>query len=156
MSGLHTARCVAVGCGRFVRAGEIFCRRHAVDDDGSIEDEPEEPAAEERAAAHRARSAEFRRRLAEGDYRSLFDEQIARAMAQAATGEGVFDELGALRFVMARLLFEEDDLTRLATNVARVAGVAVQTARAQKLLNGEAAVRFTDAVTRILIELDGE
>jgi hypothetical protein len=57
---------------------------------------------------------------------------------------------------MARLLFEEEDLTHLATNVARVAGVAVQTARAQKLLNGEAAVRFTDAVTRILIELDGE
>lgn len=150
MSGNHAARCMAVGCGRFVRTGEIFCRRHAVDDEHDVETlAPDE-------SAHRQRSAEFRRRLAEGDYRSLFDEQIARAMAQAAAGDGVFDELGALRFVMARLLFEEEDLTHLATNVARVAGVAVQTARAQKLLNGEAAVRFTDAVTRILIELDGE
>ena len=150
MSGLHAGRCMAVGCGRFVRAGELFCRRHAGGQDGAGWDD-----ADEREDTHRARSAEFRRRLAEGDYRSLFDEQIGRAMVQAASGEGVFDELGALRFVMARLLFEEDDLSRLATNVARVAGVAVQTARAQKLLNGEAATRFTDAVTRILIELDG-
>lgn len=149
MSGMHAARCMAVGCGRFVRAGELFCRRHAADEDGM-----DEPGAGE--DEHRARSAEFRRRLAEGDYRSLFDEQIARAMAQAASGEGVFDELGALRFVMARLLFEEEDLTELATNVAKVAGVAVQTARAQKLLNGDAAMRFTDAVTRILMEIDGE
>jgi hypothetical protein len=156
MSGYHAARCMAVGCGRFVRAGELFCRRHAVDEDGFDGAEPGETGASDRAQAHRARSAEFRRRLAEGDYRSLFDEQIARAMAQAASGEGVFDELGALRFVMARLLFEEDDLTELATNVAKVAGVAVQTARAQKLLNGDAAMRFTDAVTRILMELDGE
>lgn len=151
MSGAHTARCLAVGCGRFVRAGELFCRRHAAD-----EAELGAPVEDERTDEHRARSAEFRRRLAEGDYRSLFDEQIARAMAQAASGEGVFDELGALRFVMARLLFEEDDLTELATNVAKVAGVAVQTARAQKLLNGDAAMKFTDAVTRILMELDGE
>lgn len=150
MSGYHAARCMAIGCGRFVRAGELFCSRHAVDEE--YEATPLDPD----ETAHRQRSAEFRRRLAEGDYRSLFDEQIARAMAQAASGDGVFDELGALRFVMARLLFEEEDLTQLATNVARVAGVAVQTARAQKLLNGEAAARFTDAVTRILMELDGE
>lgn len=156
MSGHVAARCMAVGCGRFVRAGEHFCRRHTLDDDVGDDISTAGEDAGAQAETRRERSAEFRRRLAEGDYRSLFDEQLARAMAQAASGEGVFDELGALRFVMARLLFEEDDLTELATNVARVAGVAVQTARAQKLLNGDAATRFTDAVTHILMELDGD
>lgn len=158
MSGQPPARCMAVGCGRFVRAGELFCRRHTVDDGVDPGDtergDGDDAGAEE--TARRQRSAEFRRRLAAGNYRALFDEQVARAMTQAANGDGVLDELGALRFVMARLLFEEDDLTRLATNVARVAGAAVRTARAQKLLNGDAGMRFTDAVTRILMELDGE
>ena len=75
-------------------------------------------------------------------------------IAQAAAERGVLEEIGALRLVLARLLVEEDDLTKLAANVARVASVAVQAARAQRTIDGEVAQSLTEALTQILIEMD--
>jgi len=110
---------------------------------------------EQQARQERARRAKrFRERLEAGNYRSLFDDYLARVIAQAAAERGVLEEIGALRLVLARLLVEEDDLTKLAANVARVASVAVQAARAQRAIDGEVAQSLTEALTQILIEMD--
>ena len=74
---------------------------------------------------------------------------------QAAAEEGLADEIGILRIVLARLLLEETDPAQLAESVARVTGVAVQAARAQRAISGEQAAGITEAVTQLLIELDG-
>ncbi|MBA2278241.1 MAG: hypothetical protein H0W06_10815 [Chloroflexia bacterium] len=100
------------------------------------------------------RAKRFRERLEEGNYRALFDASLARVIAEAAAERGLVEEIGALRLVLARLLVEEDDLSKLAANVARVASVAVQAARAQRAMSGEVAQGLTEALTRILIELD--
>mgnify|MGYP001445024594 FL=1 len=77
-------------------------------------------------------------------------------IAQAAAEASVNHELGALRYVLARLLAEEEDPIALAKAVARVASVSVQAARAQRAISGAVADSLTDAVTQILIELGGE
>jgi hypothetical protein len=109
------------------------------------------------ARQERARRAKrFRERLEEGNYRALFDDYLARVITEAAAERGLVEEIGALRLVLARLLVEEDDLSKLAANVARVASVAVQAARAQRAITGEVAQGLTEALTQILIELDGD
>ena len=117
-------------------------------DDGEIGD----------GAAARARRATeaFRRRLEAGDYRGLYDRRLSGVIAQAASERSLDDEIGALRFVLARLLAEEQeqDAAKLAASVARVVGVAVQAARAQRAIGGELADGLTEALTQILAEFD--
>ena len=143
-------RCAAPGCGRFVARGNAGCARHAdmatalahpIELMGTIElDE---------------RAAEFERRLARGDYRHLFGEVLREIIRQAANEPGLADEIGVLRIVLARLLVEESDPKHLAASVSRVAAVAIQAARAQRAITGAQADGLTDAITRILIEMDG-
>jgi hypothetical protein len=145
---LARQRCATPGCGRFVRQGATWCRVHEDDDLGTAiagfgEDE--------RAAV----AVEFRRRLDEGDYRRLFDEKLKEVIAQAAVERGLADEIGALRVVLARLLLEEDDLSKLVAGVARLASVTVQAARAQRAIVGDQADGLTEAIAQILAELDG-
>lgn len=167
------ARCTSPGCGRFVRAGQRLCARHHAGPPDAVPERAGSLAAlltngpgrpgrpndedlhEQQARQERARRAKrFRERLEAGNYRSLFDDYLARVIAQAAAERGVLEEIGALRLVLARLLVEEDDLTKLAANVARVASVAVQAARAQRAIDGEVAQSLTEALTQILIEMD--
>ncbi|MGI8977064.1 MAG: hypothetical protein ACR2GS_10120 [Thermomicrobiales bacterium] len=139
-------RCQASGCGRFVRAGSSFCGKH----------NPLSDVAVALADQSELRS-KFRERVERGDYAGLFDDHLSQVMRQAATAvaeRGLTDEIGALRYVLARLLMEEDDLTKLAANVTRVTSVAVQAARAQRAISGEVAQGLTSALTQILTELD--
>ena len=153
-------RCAVAGCPNWARPGAAVC--------ASCQREPKhprptpiEPTFAERAhdaeADRRAAAAqEFRRRLANGDYARLFGDDLAQVIAQAAAEASVNHELGALRYVLARLLAEEEDPIALAKAVARVASVSVQAARAQRAISGAVADSLTDAVTQILIELGGE
>lgn len=140
-------RCAAPGCGRYVARGTVWCTRHASEVDGEI-GPPELDALDER-------TAEFERRLARGEYRHLFGEVLREIIKQAANEPGLADEIGVLRIVLARLLVEESDPKHLAASVSRVAAVAIQAARAQRAISGEQADGLTDAITRILIEMDG-
>ena len=139
---MTATRCAAPRCGRFVPAGTEHCDKH-------------ESAGKEADAAHAA----FLARLEQGSYAGLFDEQIREVMTQAATAmraEGLSEEIGALRYVLARPINEEHDLARLTAAVTKIATAAVQTARAQRAINGESAEGLTSAVTQILAELDEE
>lgn len=139
-------RCQASGCGRFVRAGSSFCGKH----------NPLSDVAVALADQSELRS-KFRERVERGDYAGLFDDHLSQVMRQAATAvaeRGLTDEIGALRYVLARLLMEEDDLTKLAANATLATRVTVQAARAQRAISGEVAQGLTSALTQILTELD--
>ena len=139
-------RCQTPGCGRFVRAGASSCGKHSpVDRTERESDEQAEP------------QTQFQERLAQGEYAALFDDNLSRVINQAAMAmseHGLDAEIGALRVVLARVLTEEQDLSKLAANVTRVASVAVQVARAQRAINGDVAQGLTTALTQILTELD--
>ena len=151
MGGRH---CRGASCGRFVGASEDYCRRHQPGSGVAAElvSDPGTMAPDEDWAAL------FRERLERGQYRGLFDLNVQQVIDQAAaqvTEHGLIDELGALRMVLARILLEEKDLSRMVTNVTRVASVAVRAAQAQRVISGQAADGLTDALTKILIEVNG-
>lgn len=147
-------RCAAIGCGRFVGRDSRFCSRHKQlplpEPGGTIPPTATgPPGAEERAEI-------FEKRLADSNYRALFDARVITVMTEAAEHlekHGLGDEIGALRFVLARLLAEEEDLSRLAGNVSRVVSVAVAAAKAQRAINGEVAKGLIEALTKIMEEV---
>lgn len=99
-------------------------------------------------------AAAFRRRLAEGSFPALFDQKLRDVIAEASRERNLSTEIGSLRFVLARLLAEEEDVGKLAASVARVSSVLVQATRVQRTIGGEVADGLTEAMTRILAELD--
>lgn len=118
---------------------------------------PVSPPKTSASAVDPGASIGFQERLEARSYTALYDDPIANVMHQAAAmvaEQGLLDELGALRIVLARLVMEEQDLSRLATNVTRVAHVAVQAARAQRVISGAAAEGLTNALTQVLIEVN--
>lgn len=134
-------RCAMAGCGRFVAAGETWCGRHLA----------EELTGDEREATREGSG--FRQRLEAASYRTLLGEALGTVLTEAASERSLVDEIGALRVTLARLLVEEDDVGRLATNVARVAAVAVQAARAQAAITTERPEDVAASVVRTLEEL---
>lgn len=164
---MPSKHCQVKGCGRFTRAGQVFCSRHPngeempARDSGGSADSGKSPAPARGTPAETVDVIGFQERLEARSYRALYDDPIASVMHQAAAmvaEQGLLDELGALRIVLARLVMEEQDLSRLATNVTRVAHVAVQAARAQRVISGATAEGLTNALTQVLIEInpDGE
>lgn len=143
-------RCAEPRCGRFVRANAMWCGRHQDANDDTANNHE----AEDRATG-RAR-ATFRAALRRGDYRALLDRRFDEVLAQAASERGLTEEIGALRFVLKRLLAEEQNLTRLAAGVARVVGVAIRAAQVEKAIGGEAADGLAAALSTVLAELDRE
>ena len=139
-------RCEAPGCGRFVRAGASFCMKHDVLNEETVA-----------TGEHDMPNSHFRERLERGEYAALFDDDMRKVIteaAQAMSEHGLTEEIGALRVVLSRLVNEEQDLSKLASNVTRVASVAVQAARAQRAISGDVAQGLTSALTQILTELD--
>ncbi len=87
---------------------------------------------EERATAGadpRELLARFRERLLTGSYNAVIGQGLPRTLRAASRDTGLETEIGALRLALVRLLMEEDDPSRLAAGISRVAGVAVQAAR---------------------------
>ena len=136
------ARCAVAGCGRFVRTGAERCGRHEAAAEG----------VDRRAVAIR----EFQERLAGGEYRALFEPALSEVMHQAAEARALVDEIGAVRVALAKLLAEEEDASKLASGVARLASVAIQAAKAQRTLSGEAADGLTEALAHIIDVLSPE
>jgi hypothetical protein len=82
---------------------------------------------------------------------------VPKESETAQTAEaGLTEEIGALRFVLHRLLSEEDDLAKLAAGVARIASVVIQAAKAQQALSGNRSDELAAALMRALAELDDE
>lgn len=153
--------CLIPGCTRRTRSGSLTCRPHrrtsaardwnatvrrATEDvDHAVEDGVDSEAAHE-----------FRRRVAHGEYETLFDTALARIISQAAAQKGLDDEIGAVRYALARLLSEEQDPRQLALGVARLTRASVAASRERRESRQEEPNPLTEAMTRILAELDAE
>jgi hypothetical protein len=111
---------------------------------------PSSPAEATEASERRDGFAVFKDKLAAGNYDQMLGAGLGRTLRGAAADAGLEAEVGALRLALIRLLQEEQDPSRLAAGVARVAGVAVQAARLR--LGGNA--DLDDLRALLLGELD--
>jgi hypothetical protein len=62
--------------------------------------------------------------------------------------DGVQAEIRALRVVMARLLVEEEELTKLVAGLVRLTAAIVQATRLQRLIDGDRDDPFDEAMSR--------
>ena len=67
---------------------------------------------------------------------------------------GVADEIRALRVVMARLLLEEEDLSKLVAGIARLTATIVQAMRLQRLIDAGGGDAFEAAMNQVKDEWD--
>ena len=141
-------RCAVPGCAGYARSGSAYCAAHRTAA-GRRQGGQAASADEPRLTSHDS----FHQRRDASDYRRLFGERMDALMAAAAEEEGIEDEIGVLRILLARLMVEEADPLKLAEAVARIAGVSVQAARVRHAISGKRTESFTDAVARVLEEL---
>lgn len=143
--GRSWRRCLAEGCERFVKPGEVVCRDHARTETGmraraalrAIGDTLVAALEASEGNERRERREAFQRRLERGEYGVLFDERLRDVMAQAAEERGLVAELGAARVVLARLLAEEEDLGKLALGVSRIITAAARVERVRHAIGAE-------------------
>jgi hypothetical protein len=85
---------------------------------------------EERLVAARR----FRQRVQRGDFAALFSGKFREMIQQAGSVEGLTGEIGALRLAVLRLITEEDDPTKMATALSKVANATAHMMKAQAKL----------------------
>ncbi len=128
-------RCEHPGCRAWAMRSERLCRAHLPRNQVDLVDA--KPPIRERSVLERR-----------------VDDVVARVASEAGLERAsLADEIGALRLVLARLLAEEEDATRLATSIPRVVDAVVRAVRAQRAISGETAESLTSAVTQVLIDL---
>lgn len=117
---------------------------------------------DQKTIRHRTSAADrhdaFVRRMQDGDYRQLFGDHLNAIFAQAVeqfASIGLAEEIGSLRLVLARLLAEEHDLNRLATNVSRIVSVTIRTVQMHHDLSGQSIDDMIVELTKTLDDVDG-
>jgi hypothetical protein len=70
------------------------------------------------------RAQDFRRRSERGVYQDLYDNHLREILHDASAARDVNQELGAVRFALAKLLAEETDPRHLASGVSRLVATA--------------------------------
>lgn len=120
-------------------------------------DEHLSPEQRQRAEA-RTRQLAFAKRMENGQFRELFSSNLRSIFDQAVeqlVESGLHEEVGSLRYVLARLMNEEQDLTRLANNVARVVSVSIRTVQMHNQITGKSTKDLIAAMIEILREAGG-
>lgn len=163
MNGQHSQprHCAIGNCPRYAAHGSVVCWPHRKTRTGrkwdSIVRQAIHDAGHVAEAGDDAAVAEtFRRRLANGEYRDLFDSPLARILNQAAEQRNLDDEIGAIRFALARILAEETDPRHLALAVARLSRASVATSRERRESTPPQVHPLTDAMAKVLKEIEEE
>lgn len=134
-------RCARPGCRAWAMRGQEFCRAHQGLDHFELASEREAGMGPEQERA----------------YRELVEQRITAALERVSSDrdnrDALSEEISALRLVLARLLAEEENPSRLATSIPRVVDSVIRAQRAQRALSGAMAQDLTESVTQILIEL---
>ena len=97
----------------------------------------------------------FRERVESGRYADLLDERVRRVLREGAAIPGLDEELGAIRFALAKLLAEELDASKLAAGVARLTSAAVQAMKLDRARGDAAETSLAELIEEILVDLDG-
>jgi hypothetical protein len=100
--------------------------------------------------------ASFQRRVDRGRYDELLSPQIRSLMQTGAAIRGLDEELGAIRFALAKLLAEETDAGKLAAGVARLTSASVQAMKLGQVLGDATDASLADLFNEILIEMEEE
>lgn len=100
--------------------------------------------------------AQFRERIRQGTYDALLDPSVRMLLREGAAIRGMDEELGAIRFALAKLLAEELDASKLAAGVARLTSAAVQAMKIGQALGDETDESLADLLNEILIDLEKE
>lgn len=96
----------------------------------------------------------FRERLQRGDYDGLYERSLRSIMEKGAAVHGIGEELGAVRYALARLVNEEEDPNRLAAGVARLATATVQLLRVVRPTIDQADDAIIESINQVLIRLE--
>lgn len=99
---------------------------------------------------------QFRERVRAGRYGDLLDGSMRDVLREGAAIRGLDEELGAIRFALAKLLSEEQDANKLAVGVARLTSSAVQALKQGQTIADEADESLADVLNQILIDLEKE
>jgi hypothetical protein len=103
-----------------------------------------------------AQRERFRERVEQGRYDGLLDSSVRKVLREGAAIRGVDEELGAIRFALAKLLAEEPDASKLASGVARLTSAAVQAMKLGQSIGDETDRSLADLLNQILIDLEKE
>ena len=98
----------------------------------------------------------FRKRVELGRYEDLLDLPVRKVLREGAAIRGVDEELGAIRFALAKLLAEEQDASKLAAGVARLTSSAVQAMKLGQAMGDATDESLADLLNQILIDLEKE
>lgn len=120
----------------------------------SVQFLPEAEAPE--SDAREANRERFREAVETGRYDALLDSSMWAVLREGAAIRGVDEELGAIRFALAKLLAEELDASKLASGVARLTSAAVQAMRMGQSISDETDESLADLLNEILIDLEKE
>ncbi len=90
----------------------------------------------------------FRRRVEAGEYRELLDGRMRQVIEQGAAVDGLEEEMGAARYMLMRLLVEEEDIGKQALGVSRIITAAARVARARAAIG----TREEDTLTAFVNE----
>jgi hypothetical protein len=117
---------------------------------------PDERDAQEQANALRM---EFADRVENGNFRPLFRNNLLSIFDQAVEQlktSGLHEEVGSLRYVLARLMNEEQDLNRLTINVARIVAVSIRTVQMHYAITDQASSEIAEKLKEIMKEFGGD
>ncbi len=117
---------------------------------GAPEAWPEQPG--DRRVELRER---FQERVEAGRYADLLDERVRQILREGAMLPGLDEELGAIRFALAKLLAEELDASKLAAGVARLTSAAVQAMKLDRTRGDAVETSLAELIEEILVDLDG-
>lgn len=110
------------------------------------EDEQTDPTAALRAA--------FQDRIERERYDELLTASLRAVLREGAAIRGLDQELGAIRFALAKLLAEELDANKLAAGVARLASASVQTMKLEQTLGDATDASLAELLNEILSDLE--
>lgn len=89
-----------------------------------------------------------------GNYEALLTEPVRKILREGAAIRHLDEELGAIRFALAKLLAEELDANKLATGVARLTTAAVQTMKFGQSPGAVSDASLAKLLDEIMTDLD--
>ncbi|HET9661711.1 MAG TPA: hypothetical protein VFP05_15395 [Thermomicrobiales bacterium] len=118
----------------------------------------------EEAAERREEEAErraelrkrFQERLAQGGYDGLIDGPVQTVIEEAAAIQGIDQELGAVRFALAKVLNDVEDANQLASSVARLAACTAQLLRVVRPTARESEGELIATLNQMMVDLEKE
>ncbi len=122
--------------------------RRGVRFENDTDDRPEDLSVELRERFHQ--------RVMQGRYDELLDPSLRDVLHDGAAIRGLDEELGAIRFALAKLLAEEQDASKLASGVARLTSASVQAMKMDQAIGDETDESLADLLNEILIDLEKE